>query len=289
MNNRLKVFILCVVLIFVAVPTEAAQSTDQFVKELKKSNLNGYTYDDHQLIQLNSSKPLEVVSIFKKEEAYWNDYMVLVHELKNGKWKQSYRRSFEDRSNLMFISKGRMGASDKIVVGTYEGSGSFLEAFLIGSPNGRDIKLMHQKSELYKGDALIIDGVLFYTNGSIVQQKYRVQNGKVVSAGRATGRDDRFIAGNPKIWLGLKHSGKNAVYVGKTTLYVKVGDRIGIGRHGLNDSRGYAYRVMSYDGGTTLDYDLNRPALVAKKRGTSVLSLEPEAYGDAVEITVIVR
>lgn len=277
------------VLFFQPAATEAALSTEDFVAQLQDSWFNGYTYDDHQLIQLNTSRPLEVVSIFKRENDFWYDYMIYVHELKNGEWKLSYRRPVEERSNLMFITKGRMGATDKVVIGSYEGSGGFLESYLIGSANGRDIKLMQQKSGLFQGNALILDGVLFYANSSIVSQKYRVQNGKIVSAGRASGRDDRFISKNPKIWLGLKKSGNRTVYVGKKTVYAKVGDRIGIGRYGVSDTREYAYRLMTYDGSQVLTYDLERPGIKVVKKGTSVLSLEPDAYGEAVEIKVVVR
>lgn len=269
--------------------SKAAQSTENFVEELQYSWFNGYTYDDHRLIQLNTSRPLEVVSIFKRENEYGYDYMIYVHELKNGEWKVSYRRPVEYMTNLSFITKGRMGATDKVLIGSYEGSGNFLDAYLIGSPNGRDIKLMQHKSSVFQGGAWIIDGVLFYGSGSIVSQKYRVQNGKVVSAGRASGRDDRLISKNPKIWLGLKMSGNRAVYAGKKTVYAKVGDRIGIGRYGVSDTRGYSYRLMSYDGSSVLSYDTVRPGMTAVKKGTAVLSLEPDAYGDAVEIKVIVR
>lgn len=269
--------------------TEAAISTDEFVDRLQQSSFDGYTYDDHQLIQLNTSRPLEVVSIFKRENEFWYDYMIYVHELKNGEWKLSYRRPVDDLSNLTFITKGRMGATDKVVIGSYEGSGGFLTSYLIGSPNGRDIKMMHQKNALFQGGAWILDGVLFYGNGSIVEQKYRVQKGKVVSAGRGTGRDDRFISKNPKIWLGLKRSGTRAVYVGKQTIYAKVGDRIGIGRYGVSDSRGYAYRLLSDGASDSLEFDWDRPGMKAVKKGTTTLWLEPDAYGDSIEINVVVR
>ncbi|MCC9622039.1 hypothetical protein LPB41_10080 [Thalassospira sp. MA62] len=72
-------------------------------------------------------------------------------------------------------------------------------------------------------------------------------------------------------------------------MYAKVGDRIGIGRYGVSDTRGYSYRLMSYDGSSVLSYDTVRPGMTAVKKGAAVLSLEPEAYGDAVEIKVIVR
>lgn len=215
--------------------------------------------------------------------------MIYVHELKNGEWKVSYRRPVEYMTNLSFIAKGRMGATDKVLIGSYEGSGNFLDAYLIGSPNGRDIKLMQHKSSVFQGGAWIIDGVLFYGSGSIVSQKYRVQNGKVVSAGRASGRDDRLISKNPKIWLGLKMSGNRAVYAGRKTVYAKVRDRIGVGRYGVSDTRGYSYRLMSYDGSPVLSYDTVRPGMTAVKKGTAVLLLEPEAYGNAVEIKIIVR
>lgn len=277
------------ILLFQPNATQAAQSTEDFIEQLQYSWFGDYIYDDHQLIQLNTSRPLEVVSIFKRENEYGYDYMIYVHELKNGEWKVSYRRPVEYMSNLTFITKGRMGATDKVLIGNYEGSGNFLDAYLIGSPNGRDIKLMQHKSSLFQGGAWIIDGVLFYGSGSIVSQKYRVQNGKVVSAGRASGRDDRFISKNPKIWLGLKKSGSRTVYAGKKTVYAKVGDRIGVGRYGVSDTRGYSYRLMTYDGSTALVYDRVRPGMRAVKKGTAVLSLEPDAYGDAVEIKVVVR
>ncbi len=288
MNYRIKGMILGLALLLVSIPAEAAQSTDEFVKQLQRSYVNGYTYDDHMLIQLNTSKPLEVVSIFKREEDYWNDYMIYVHELHQGEWKQSYQRSIEDRSNLMFVTKGRMGATDKVVLGSFEGSGGFMDAFLIGSPNGRDIRLMQQKTGLFQGGAIILDGTLFYSSAGIAHQKYRVTNGKVVSNGRTAGRDDRFISGNPNIWIGLTKSGSRSVYTGKKTIYAKVGDRIGIGRQGLSDSRGYGYRLMSY-GSFMLDDNPNRYGFIAKRKGTTVFSLEPEAYGDAVEIKIIVR
>lgn len=289
MKKTLVALMMGSILLFQPNATQAAQSTEDFVEELQYSWFDGYTYDAHQLIQLNTSRPLEVVSIFKRESDYANDYMIYVHELKNGKWKLSYRRPVEYMSNLMFLTKGRMGATDKVVIGSYEGTGGYLDSYLIGSPNGRDIKLMHQNGGLFQGTVLIKDGVLFYANSSIVEKKYRVQNGKLISAGRTSGRDDRFISNNPNIWLGLKKSGDRTIYTGKKTLYAKVGDRIGIGRYGINDTRGYAYRLMSYDGDSTLTFDETYPILKVVKKGTSVLTLEPDAYGDSVEIKIVVR
>lgn len=270
-------------------PVEASSSTSDQVNKLKRMTIDGHTMQAHLVTQMNSSKMREIVSLFQREgEYYSNDYLVLVHEWKSGKWQQVYKREIPNRAYMQFVTSGKMGASEKVVVGAYEGSGNFMDAFVIGSPDGKKIQTMQQRGGYFYGNATIVNGTLYYMNSSVTIHKYKVQNGKVVSAGKPNGRDDRLVAGNPKMWLGLVARGETTDYVGKRVITVKVGDRIGIGRYGVSDTRGYAYRMYTTSG-DSLEWDFKRPAFVAKRKGTDMIQFEPEPYADPIELKIIVK
>lgn len=288
MRKWLSLLLLTGLITFVH-PVEASSSTTDQVNKLKRMTIDGYTMQAHLVIQLNSSKMREVVSLFQRENEYYsNDYLVLVHEWKGGKWQQVYKREMLERGYMQFVTSGKMGASEKVVVGAFEGSGNYMDAFVIGSPDGKKIQTMHQRGGYFYGNATIVNGTLYYMNSSVTIQKYKVQNGKVVSAGKPNGRDDRLVAGNPKVWFGLTARGETTDYVGKRVVTVKVGDRIGIGRYGVSDTRGYAYRMYTTSGGS-LEWDFKRPALIAKRKGTDIIQFEPEPYAEPIELKIIVK
>lgn len=281
--------LLLVVFLFTWSPSvDASASTADQVKKLQRTTIEGHKMEDHRVLQLNSSAMREIVSLYKKEGEYINDYMILVHEWKGGKWQITYKRKMPQRMYMKFITSGKMGASEKVVLGTYEGSSNAFDAIVIGSPDGKKIQTMQQKGTYFYGNATILNGVLYYMNSSVTIDKYKVEKGKVVSAGKPNGRDDRLVANNPKVWLGLVAQGGTTDYVGKRVMTVKVGERIGIGRYGVSDTRGYAYRFYTTSG-DALEWDFKRPALVAKRKGTQVIQFEPEPYANPIELKIVVK
>lgn len=270
------------------VPVDAS-STDKKIEQLKKESIQGHTYLMYRTLQMNQSSSKEIVSIFKKKrDSFFNDYIIRVHELKNGKWKDSYKKVIKEQYDVKFITAGHIGKYEHTVVGYKSGSRNFLNSYLIGSPDGETLKTIQTKEELLMGNAKIAKGSLYYLNRSITLSKYSYKKNKLVSTGQPTGQDDRIVAEQPEVWLGLEQLSGRAKYIGKHTYTVHVGDRIGIGRNQLTDAKDYEYSLHS-KGHYTMDWDYSKVSLLTKKPGTTYLILSPGPGEKEVDIEIIVK
>lgn len=154
------------------VPVDAS-STDKKIEQLKKESIQGHTYLMHRTLQMNQSSSKEIVSIFKKKrDSFFNDYIIRVHELKNGKWKESYEKVIKEQHDVKFITAGLIGKYEHTVVGYKSGSRNFLNSYLIGSTDGETLKTIQTKEGLLMGNAKIAKGSLYYLNRSITLSKY---------------------------------------------------------------------------------------------------------------------
>lgn len=271
------------------VPVDASSSTDKKVSQLKKESIQGHTYLMHQTLQMNQSSSKEIVSIFKKKrDSFFNDYIIRIHEQKNGKWTDSYKKTIKEQHDVKFITTGLLGKYDHAVVGYKSGSRNVLSAYLIGSTDGKTLKTVQTKDGLLMGNAKIAKGNLYYLNRSITLSKYTYKKNKLVSAGKPNGQDDRIAAEQPKVWLGLEQQSGKTRFVGKRSYTVHVGDRIGIGRNLLTDTNDYEYS-LHLKGHYTMDWDFSRVSLLTKQPGTTYLVLSPSLGAKSVDIEIIVK
>ncbi len=299
-----KSLINLVVFSLFTVPVSAATSNNSIetkIKELKNESFDGYKYLTHQTLQMNESSSKEIISIFKKKipgtNDYLNDYVIRIHEMKSGKWTNSYKKVLKEQHDLKIITKGQLGKYNHVVVGSKIGSRNILSTHLIGSLDGKTLNTIQTKENIMMGNAKIIKNNLYYMNRSITLSKYTYKKNKLVSSGKTNGRDDRIVAEQPKVWLGLKQKNHSDVVqvIGNKTYTVKVGDRIGIGRYLLEDTKSYEYSLHAYDDSkkskntTRVYWDFSKSSLVTKKSGTAYLTLSPSLYVEPVQIKIIIK
>ncbi|WP_313635617.1 hypothetical protein [Exiguobacterium sp.] len=125
-----------------------------------------YTTDESVLFQGNC------LHLQKEKRFIFNDYIIRVHELKNGKWKESYEKVINEQHDVKFITAGLIGKYEHAVVGYKSGSRNFLNSYLIGSTDGKTLKTIQKKKGLLMGNAKIVKGSLYYLNRSITLSKY---------------------------------------------------------------------------------------------------------------------
>ncbi|MEO2225553.1 hypothetical protein [Priestia megaterium] len=304
-KNRLKYLFICwlaisfVVSSLFGIGAEAASTNgdkiaNDYVKTLKsKSKYGDWDRGDVFSAKVTGKSTPEVIAIFYKINPeyymYNNKINIYTYNTKSKKWsvtKTMYEN--EQGSPLFFFSKGRLvdNVKDQFVLGTVEGSGCFLTPKVYGSVDGKTIKkLLNAKDEdaFFMGNAIIKNKELFFANSSsIVMQKWKWQKNKFISI-KGTGTEDRKLAQGAKYFLYLENKKGEVVLSGNRSIKMKVGEKISIVRKNTKDSSEYGYRL--FVDGNNLDYSKEYTA-VATKPGKSTWTLEPEAYGDSVKISI---
>lgn len=276
--------------------TAAASSTTTLVNKqiqwLKSKTLSGGFEPESVFAASVTGKSVpEVIATYGKfnnrDFSYENKIHVYSYDTKSKKWiiAASFQYKGLD-SPYMYITKGKLidDKKEQVVLGTIGGSGGFLTPILLGSTDGKTVKiLLAPKESYYSGDAVIRNKELFFLTSTIVEKKVVFKNGKFYFY-KGTGADDRKVAAGVKYLLTLEKRNGKTVYTGSRNITLKVGEKFSIVRKDPKDSSHYGYRILF--SGNVLE-----PGVVftAKKPGKEILTLEPEAYGDSIEITVTVK
>lgn len=258
-------------------PAEAASHTETLLQQLQKSTQDGYRYHSHEIAQMNQSKMKEVVVLFNRdtETNMADDYLIKAYEWKNGKWNVIYKREYLEVMKMKFLTSGKLGGYDKVVLGKYHGidTENIMAPITIGSPDGNKIRLLASSPVDYFGNAIIKNDTLYVMRRSIVMHQLKMKNGKLVRVGDGTGKDDRYVAGNPKYWVGVK----GQQLLGPTKITMKVGEKIGVGRYDASVKGDYLYTPYAFlKNNAVIEWDERRLGFIAKQKGTATIELDAE-------------
>ena len=285
-------------LMMAVVPVEAASHTETLIQQLQTTSENGYKVHSYELAQMNKSKMREVVVLFNRD-TFTNmadDYLIKVYEWNNGKWNVVYKREYLEVMNMKFLTVGKLGGYDKVVFGQYHGldTENVMSPIIIGSPDGQKIRLLGDSPSNFFGNATIKNDTLYIMRRSIVTHQLKMKSGKLVRVGTGTGKDDRYVAGNPKHWIGVK----GRQLIGPTTITMKVGEKIGVGRYDASVDGDYLYSPYAFiEKNPVIEWDDRRLGFIAKQKGVTTIKLSarvryegPKVYSAGrLDIQVIVE
>lgn len=279
-NMKKWLFAIILFTIMAGTPVEAASHTETLIQELQKTTQDGYRYHSHEIAQMNQSKMEEVVVLFNRDTKtnMADDYFVKVYEWKNEKWNVVYKREYLEVMRMKFLTSGKLGGHEKVVLGKFHGIETEIMApITIGSADGKQIRLLGSSPADYFGNAIIKNDTLYVMRHSIVMHQLKMKNGKLVRVGGGTGKDDRDVADNPKYWVGLK----GRQLLGPTKITMKVGEKIGVGRYDASVKGNYFYSPYAFqEKDAVIEWDERRLGFIAKQKGMATIELSAQVRLD---------